>query len=385
MAADPLPQHSTPETPDPSPTSWIQRIKLRIKKFYENYEKYSEMAIFGIGFIWDSLTMTRVDSLLDDIILSFYQIIIGILIIYTLRRQNGMVPHRWFQKIESRFTWVMQFCFGGLFSSYVIFYFKSASFSQTQFFFLLLVGLWIGNEFLRDRLNNRILLSVLYSFCLFAFLAFFLPVLLTIVKPWVFVLAGVISAVVSLIVFALGLRTEGVDWKISLRPVVPWILGVFLLLNVLYFANLIPPVPLAMKFGHPYHYVKKTSDGYEVKYAPQSYFRFWRKWDDPFYWTPGENIYCFTAVFAPTKVHVPLIHIWKYKTADGWKKTDRMRFAINGGRDGGYRLYSKKSGVKPGEWRVEVQTETGQILGKIDFTVIPDPEPNRQLQTNLIQ
>jgi hypothetical protein len=331
------------------------------------------------------MTLQRIDSWLDNLLLLGYLIIIGTLIALVLQRQNGVAFPKWIEKFEHRFSWILQFCFGGLFSSYVIFYFKSASVSQTLFFFLLLVGLLIGNEFLKDRLQNRTLLAVLYSFCFFSFLAFSLPVLLAIIKPWVFVLAGVLSVIASLFVFAIGLRTKDVDWKISVRPVVPWILGVFFLLNILYFAKLIPPVPLALKYGHPYHFVKKTPKGYETKYVAPSFFRFWRKWDDPFLWTPGEEVYCFTAVFAPTKVHVPLIHVWSFKAEDGWKVTDRKRFSITGGRDRGYRLYSKKSGVKPGRWRVEVQTESGQILGEIDFTVKEASAPDPPLQTDLIQ
>jgi hypothetical protein len=385
MTSELLAPNSTPEIPESVPTSSIQRIKTKARNFYKKYEKYSELVIFFAGFLWDALTLQRIDSWLDNLFLLGYLILIGGLIILTLRRQNGAVFPKWLGKWEPRFPWVLQFCFGGLFSSYVVFYFKSASFTRTLFFFLLLVGLLIANEFIEDRLQNRKLLAVLYSFCCFSFLAFFLPVVLAIIKPWVFVLAGILSVAASLFVFAMGLRTKGVDWKISIRPVIPWVLGVFVLLNFLYFASLIPPVPLALKVGHPYHSVKKTSKGFEVKYVPPSWFYFWRKWDNPFYWTPGESVYCLTAVFAPTKVHVPLIHVWHYKTKDGWKVTDRMRFGITGGRDGGYRLYSKKSGVKPGNWRVEVQTENGLILGEIDFTVKKGAEPAPPLKTGLIK
>jgi hypothetical protein len=34
---------------------------------------------------------------------------------------------------------------------------------------------------------------------------------------------------------------------------------------------------------------------------------------------------------------------------------------------------------------VEVQTESGQILGRIDFTVSVSPEPHPLLRTELIQ
>jgi hypothetical protein len=363
----------------------LHKAKSRMSALYHRYEKYSELAIFGVGFTWDSFTMTRVDSLIDNIILLFYLAIIGTMIVLTLRRHCGILLPRWIRKIEPRFPWAMQFCFGGLFSSYVIFYFKSASWTRTQFFFLILIFLWIGNEFLQDRLRNPILLSVLYCFCLFSFLAFFLPVVLTQVNAWIFVMAGLISLIVSLLVFSIGLRSEPVAWRRRMKPIVLGIAATFLSVNLLYFANLIPPVPLALKAAGIYHQVARTRDGYVVQYVPPSLWHFGRKWDDPFYWSQGESVYCYTAIFAPGKLRVPVHHVWSCKTAKGWKQTDRIQFQIAGGREGGYRGFTKKSRIEPGEWRVEVMTERGQILGRIDFTAVVSPAPHPPLQTVLIR
>jgi hypothetical protein len=361
-------------------------LKSRLREFYRQHEKYSGLFIFGVGFIWDSFTMTRVDSILDNIILLFYLAIIGVMIVLTLRRHCGKpAANRWIQKLEPRFPWAMQFCFGGLFSSYVIFYFKSASFTRTQFFFLILVLLWIGNEFLEERLKNQVLLAILYCFCLFSFFAFFLPVVLAKVNVRIFLLAGCLSLFFSIAIFSLGYLPDRVAWRRRMAPVTAWILAIFMTVNGLYFANLIPPVPLALKRAGIYHYVKRTSEGYVVKYVPPSLMRFWRKWDNPFYFTPGENVYCYTAVFAPGRLHIPVYHVWSRKTGKGWVRTDRIYFEITGGRDGGFRGYTAKGGITSGEWRVEVETETGQTLGRIDFTVIPGPTPHPLLQTALIQ
>jgi len=377
METDQLSAPFRAESPEPA-KSWAARLHHR-------YEKYTGIAIFGLGFIWDSLTMTRVDSLADNIILLFYLIIVGVMILLTLRRQCGRVLPKWIQKLEPRFPWAMQWCFGGLFSSYVIFYFKSASWTRTQFFFLILVFLWIGNEFLEERLQNRELLAILYCFCLLSFFAFFLPVVLAIVNVWVFVLAGLMSLVISLSIFSVGLLAEASQWRHRMAPVAAWIFSTFLVVNLLYFANLIPPVPLALKSAGIYHKVVRTQAGYEVKYVSPPMLHFWRKWDDPFYLSPGEMVYCYTAVFAPGGVRIPVHHIWSHKTADGWVQTDRIRFEIAGGREGGYRGFTRKSGVVPGRWRVEVETERGQTLGRIDFTASVSPDRHPPLQSGLIR
>jgi hypothetical protein len=370
---------------EPSGQDTNRTLKSRIRKFYEKHEKYAGLTIFGVGFIWDSFTMTRVDSMIDNIILLFYFVIIGAMIILTLRRICGRTPVGLILKLEPRILWAMQFCFGGLFSSYVIFYFKSASFTRTQFFFLVLVFLWIGNEFLEQRLKNPVFLAVLYSFCLFSFFAFFLPVITARVNVWMFLLAGILSLLISLAVFGIGLLPEPGEWRNRMTKISIWIFTTFLTVNILYFANLIPPVPLALKFGGIYHNVTRTPAGYVVQYVPPSIFRFWRKWDNPFYFSVGEKVYCYTAVFAPGGVRVPVHHIWSRKISGQWKRTDRIVFQIAGGRDGGYRGYTVKCGISTGEWRVEVETDRGQTLGRIDFTVAPGPTPHPPLIAKLIQ
>jgi hypothetical protein len=358
-------------------------FRSKAAALYHKYEEYAGIAIFGIGFIWDSFTMTRVDNMIDNVILLFYLVIIAAMIILTLHRQFGAVPPKWIQKIESRFLWAMQFCFGGLFSSYVIFYFKSASWTRTQFFFLVLVCLWIGNEFLQHKLNNRELLAVLYCFCLFSFFAFFLPVIFSAVNTWIFVLAGLLSVAISFAVFGLGLMVNRGEWRRNMTRISGWIGSVWLVVNILYFLNLIPPVPLALKSAGIYHHVRKTEAGYEVQYVDPPFYRFWRRWDNPFCYTKGESAYCYTAIFAPGKVHVPVRHVWSYRTDNGWKKTDDIPFPISGGREGGYRGATVKSGIRPGEWRVEVETERGQTLGVIKFTVSP-PAPHPPLVTKVL-
>jgi hypothetical protein len=361
------------------------RVFQKCRDFYVKHEKYSATGVFALGFIWDALTLRRIDNIWDNLILLGYLILIGAVIILNLRFENGAALPEKLRRAAPRFLWVMQFCFGGLFSSYVVFYFKSASFTRTAFFFLLLVGLLIGNEFLEKRLQNRTLLATLYSFCFFSFLAFFLPIILGDIRPRIFVLAGILSAAASFSVFWLGLAQGGKisGWKSAARQTAAPVLGVFLFLNILYFANMIPPVPLALKTGRPYHHVEKTPAGFEVKYVPPSIFYFWRSWDNPFYWTPGESAYCLTSIFAPGGVTVPLLHVWSRKTETGWITTDRMFFSIVGGRDGGHRWYSRKNNVSPGKWRVQVQTQTGQILGEVAFTIKQAPEPRRPLKSRL--
>ena len=58
-----------------------------------------------------------------------------------------------------------------------------------------------------------------------------------------------------------------------------------------------------------------------------------------------------------------------------------VSYPINGGRDGGYRGYTIKSNPGPGEWRVDISTADGHLLGRVRFSVDQTPPTNPVQQT----
>ncbi len=379
--------HDTTLNPPQPPevTAWLTRMPA-MGRLYARCEKFIPVVVFAAGFLWDSLTMTRVDNVVDHAILLIYLAALAIMICYTLRRQSGGARPRFIRRLEPYFLWAMQFAQGGLFSSFVIFYFKSVSLTRTFFFFTILLMLLIGNELLHHRLENPWLLAVLYSFCLFSYLSIFLPTLLARIDHWVFVLAGVVSLVLSIGIFVVGYRPTGREGARLLFPAVICIISTILLVNILYFANLIPPVPLALKDAGIYHQVVKTPGGYQVSYVRPRFWRFWKQWDDPFYYSPGESVSCYTAIYAPPRMTIRLLHVWSCDMpSSGWTVMGRIPFEISVSREGGYRWISRKQSVGPGRWRVEVQTYHGRTLGRIDFTILPSPDPHPALETRVLQ
>jgi hypothetical protein len=357
----------------------------RLRGRYSRYERFLPVFTFSAGFIWDSLTLTRIDRLSDSLILLGYIIGLGIMIVVVLRRQWGASLPRWAGRLEPHFLWAIQFLLGGLFSSYVVFYFKSTSWSQTQYFFLLLVILLVGNEFLHHRLGNATLLAILFTFCMIAFLSFFLPVMLADVSTRMFLVAGLISVTSAFLVFSLGLLRNTAGALRRMKPVSISILGTYAAVTLFYFANMIPPVPIALKDAGIYHGVRRTASGYEVQYIPSRRGLFAKSWDDPFYLGTGDAVYCYAAVFAPRGIRVPVTHVWSmYSRAEGWVRKARVAFEIHGGREGGYRGFSMKRAVVPGDWRVEVETEEGRLIGRIDFRVVTSPQPRPPLVSRTI-
>jgi len=83
-------------------------------------------------------------------------------------------------------------------------------------------------------------------------------------------------------------------------------------------------------------------------------------------------------VFAPVALHTTIFHRWQHRAHDGrgFSMTDRIPITIAGGREKGYRGYTIKQRVVPGDWRVDVETAEGRVIGRVNFRVEePEDEP----------
>lgn len=337
-------------------------------------------AVFFLsGVIYDTVTLTRIDRLQDNLILLLYLAMLGALIVLTGRVGMESPPDpaqlagspfmRWVIKSRPYYPMASQFLLGSLFSAYTIFYSRSATFSGTAVFFALLILLLIVNEFLRDRLSNLRLLISLYAVVCFAFFTFFLPVITGYMNAAIFVAGAMLSIGVILRVAQLihrnnpaRSREEGIGVTVPAAALIGILVG-------FYFLNWIPPVPLSLKFGGIYHDVKRPGDHFELAYE-RRWYEFWKRSDTTF---PADTpIYCFTAVFAPVDLNTTIYHHWYYRPHDSrpFTHADKIPLKISGGREGGYRAYSFKQGLDPGDWRVDVEAGDGRILGRVSVTVV---------------
>lgn len=160
-------------------------------------------------------------------------------------------------------------------------------------------------------------------------------------------------------------------------------MGLIGILVGFYFLHWIPPVPLSMKFGGVYHQVGKQDGIYRLGFEPGAWYEFWKRSDDPFRGAGPAS--CFTAVFAPVALQTTVVHHWQFRPAGRagaiFRTTDRIPLAISGGRDGGYRGYTTKAKLEPGEWRVDVETNDGRVIGRIGFRVVETSEAPGLLET----
>jgi MFS family permease len=348
---------------------------------------------FFSGVTYDTLTLTRIDRLQDNLLLLIYLLLLGVLIVLTGRLGIEPAPEReqlttfspfvrWVLRARPFYPMAVQFLLGGLFSAYAIFYSRSATLTSTAIFFALLVVLLVGNEFLRDRLSSLRLLVSLYALVCFAFFTFFLPVMTGYMNAAIFLIGAVLSAVVTFRVVQLIYRNNPDRSK---REAIGVTAPAFTLIGLLvgfYFLNWIPPVPLSMKFGGMYREVQKQDDRFALSFD-REWYQVWKRSQSPF--PADEPIYCFTAVFAPVALNTTVYHHWYFRTnsSKAFIHADKIPIKIAGGREGGYRAYSFKQRLDPGDWRVDVETEDGRVVGQVSVVVAEREEAGATVRTFL--
>jgi len=105
-----------------------------MKSFFVKYERHISTGAFAAGFIIDNLTLTRIDLLLDNLILFSYLVVAGSVIVFLNFYERGVFTGfvgRFFAPARLVAPIAMQFAFGGLFSGFFIFYSRSASLSAS--------------------------------------------------------------------------------------------------------------------------------------------------------------------------------------------------------------------------------------------------------------
>jgi hypothetical protein len=83
------------------------------------------------------------------------------------------------------------------------------------------------------------------------------------------------------------------------------------------------------------------------------------------------SLVAYTSIYAPAGLRQPIEHVWRL---NGRAITVVRLSAVRGGRPGGFRTYSRKTGFPPdpvGRWSVDVMTSSGQLIGRLSFQVRP--------------
>lgn len=356
----------------------VRYLPKNTEEFVGWYERYISPAALVAGFLADNLfLLRRVDLIRSNALLLSYLVVCAFGIIVTNFVASGRVKSDFVLRATPILYVVMQFAFGGLFSGYLSLYSRSASVATSWIFVLVLAGLLLGNErFIRFYRQFTFQVS-LYFTCVFSFLIFFLPVIFHSIGNIMFLISGFASLVLITLFLSFLNRIVPEIEQLHRTHTARSIGVIFVVFNVLYFNNLIPPLPLALKSAGIYHAIIKSSDGYVLSGEVIPWYESFLNYNTQFHIQPGETAYVYTAIFAPSGLSVMMYHEWQqYDDVRGvWHTVDTLDFPIIGGRDGGYRGFTTKTNIPAGAWRVNVLTQSGRLVGRVSFVVISVSSP----------
>jgi Protein of unknown function (DUF2914) len=327
------------------------------------------------GFVFDAVTLKRIDMFWENFWVVVHLLVVAFCIFWVTREANfGPERQGWASALDRWLIHLLQFFFGGLLSTFMVFYFRSGTFWVSWPFYVLLTAAFVANEKLKNQYARLEFQLSIFFLSLFCFLIFILPVVIHAIGRLVFLLSGALSLGLWWM-FVRALRERA---KENVTHHTPTMVASIAAMNV------IPPLPLSLQDASVHHSITRTAGGtYLMQSENQGWLGFFRL-APRFHSAPGEPVYFYSAVFSPTSLNTGIIHEWQtYDNRRGWITADRIPLSVRGGRDGGYRTYSVKSGLKPGAWRVNVEIRTGAILGRFRFNVLPESGEPVALKTEL--
>ncbi len=328
--------------------------------------------ILGVGFLIDTLTLGQVDRVFDNVVIMSHLLIVGVCIALLFSTDSRLGRKLRIKNKDSIIAAIMIFSFGGLFSGFTIFYAKSGSLISSWPFILALLALMLGTEIKKKYFGKLILQISLFYIALFSYLIFSLPVVFRAMGPGIYMLSGFAGLfLIAIYLFVLS-KINKEAFSASRTKILIRILSIFLVFNFLYFTNVIPPIPLSLKFRAVYHdFYRIQAVEYYGQYEEAPNWEFWRKRSRVFNRVDTEPVYVYTEVYAPVNLGVDIYHVWEYfdSKRTRWVEASSIKIPITGGRADGFRGFSQKSNVWPGSWRVKVTTSRGQTVGEIRFKI----------------
>ena len=368
----------------PAPPGGIHRLKL----YYEKNERGIAVLSFAAGFVFDIVTLSRIDSWLSIGQQILYLVVIVTALTQMFLEQGGpqldldkmFSIKRWYYQYR---TAIVHFLFGSLLNLYTIFFFKSSSLLVSFSFLVFLVLLLVANESKRFKSKGLPLKFAMLSLCVLSFFAYVIPILVGSIGLLVF-LASMLVGCLPLIGLAWRVRARAPQLvPLASRQIQLPLSLVLLAFFILYYFRVIPPVPLSIPFIGVYHSVERTEQGYRLGHERPPW-RFWHNGDQDFIARPGDKVYVFFRIFSPTRFSDQVLMRWYWKDgARGWTLQDSIPIKIVGGREQGFRGYGFKSKYQPGDWKVQIETTDAREIGRVYFDVQTGPEWPRSFEIDI--
>lgn len=345
---------------------------LRSSSGYSYLKHHWLTVAFLGGFVTDFLLLNRIDDKFDNAVLFFYVILASasLVLFYSAVAERGP---GWWVRFLGRFTPItMQYAFGGLLSGMLIFYGRSGDLVASAPFLALIIGVIVANEVVKKR-SDRLLYNIsIYFIGVFSYCVLIVPVLLGQTSNWIFYGSGLLAVAITMFVIKL-LKWIIPNFLTMQKRLLVFSVGcLYVLFNIFYIFNFIPPIPLSLTELSIFQSVERnqTTGIYTITKSVPTWYQKLPGWPLAFSPIAGGGVACFSRVYAPTAFKTDVVHRWEYKDASGdWQERYKQSYPISGENKNGYRGFTALSSVTPGVWRCSVENEHGQVLGRQVFTV----------------
>lgn len=355
-----------------------------IKSFLETHERVLIPGVLVFGVAVDFITFKSISIRATFTLLGIYAAIAALTILFLNAYETERLSHhrKNINALRVAAPYAIQFTFGALLSASLIFYWYSGAFSVSWPIIGVIAVLMMSNDVLRHYYLNPVVQVGVGYFILFSLFSLILPFAFNSISPWIFLLGGGASLGLMFLFLRLLVRAAPA-LKTKKRVMENAIFAVFVCMNALYALNVIPPIPLSLRDAGAYHSVVKTDAGYVLSAEREPWVgRFLP--GQTIHIRPGDAVYIYSAIFAPLDLRATIAHRWERydDVRRTWVETIRPTFSITGGRGEGYRGFSVSRNLREGKWRVSVETERGQVIGRVHFR-IRSVETTPELETRL--
>jgi hypothetical protein len=337
------------------------------------HERHLSALFMAGGFAFDSWAFGRIDHPATQAVFIVYLLMAGIAIAAQHGLESRTEERRPGPRVRAVIMFTTQFALGALLSGFCVFYIRSASLIASWPFLLFMVAIFIGNEYFRHYHSRLVFVALLLFFSLYSYAIMLVPMVIGRIGRVPFLISGVIAFLVFFFymraIAALGHdRYRGARMQIRIGMVV-----IAAFINLFYFIDLFPPLPLVLTDVGVYHQVTRDRKTNVVTVAQENKPPRWQALfgtNPVLHIQPGNKLYLYSAVFAPRGLRTLIVHEWQWQDGQGnWTTQQSVRVPIAGGRDDGFRFYTNKTAPRPGQWRVNILSDDGRSIGRVRFAV----------------
>lgn len=354
---------------------------MKFKQLFSGAFKHINTLIFLWGFIFDIFILPDIKGIEAKIIGLAYILMVAVFIYFREWVVSRNTASEWEGKLFSFASFVISFFSGSALSFVFVYSMRSAELTSSwPILFMLLFIMFINEFVMTHSFRFSLDVGVLFVATLF-YIIFHMPEILKEQNDNVFLVSIFVTIIISFI-YAQILRKLSHTANAEAPKTFALAIGIPMIVSMFYFLNAIPPVPLSIKEIGVYHNMEKVGNVYKGKEEIKSGWLSKIETED-FHLTPNDTaVYFFSSIDTPAEITAPVSHIWEYydEASKKWIEKTHISFEIVGGREEGYRTYSKKGNVEAGLWRVTVMIGNNRVVGRKKFNVIKSPEGGLKLE-----